>query len=126
MKHIVIATGIALCCTTALAESTWQCQNMIAKDVCDHKSCVELKNRDTSFKIKLDQKNVSICSHANCWRGAAVESIVNNVATYKVPHFQWKSADRIKQDAILVIHPQQNHLYLESAQGKSDLSCRIV
>ena len=105
MKSIVIAACMGVVSHTAWANQAWECHNMVAKEVCGMQSCAEVRNRNSNFQIQLKHKQVSICSHGNCWRGSATESLVNNAAIYRVPHFQWKNADRINHGAILVIQP---------------------
>ena len=127
MKTIILVISSCLLSASLWADQTWRCQNMVAKEVCDNKSCVEQKTSDDAFDITLNPKQgVSICNRMNCWRGSAQKTKVNDTEAYQVTNFTWKTIDQAGQGYTLMIQPTRNSLYLQSDQRRYALHCRNV
>lgn len=125
MKTMILALGGLIFCSSAWANQQWRCQNMVAIEVCDQKhQCVERKTTHSAFEISLSAKqNVSICNSNHCWKGQAQKNTAHPREVVQVSKFPWRTVDVRSEQYILMIHPTQNRLYLQSDRKKLPLQC---
>ena len=124
--------GICLLIYTASgwANSTWQCNNAVLLDLCQNASCFHNRSvavSGKSLKISLDQnRNLSICTSASCWRGVVQPAQANNPNVLKLNEVRWKDPNDNANHYMLAINEQSKNLYFEGKQGKYPLQCTSV